>query len=253
MNIGGGLWFFVGFGFPSVFVSFASMPYRLRVSVLFSGGEVLCWAISFSCAVSYFLPFVVDVVLCSLFFLACRYWSLFLLSDLFPLRLLCVVCDFIVALLFVTLLFRFRTCHWYFTVALRYRVLILALADNTRCTRVSVSAWATPVPSGFTDSYLSHFTIALHWCVTVALHYSTAACIFPSLGSWRRVMSWLPVLALLFLLCTTLTLVFYFALLWLLCFTLHCFDTCLVTLATSYRTSLGLSVPSGLCVYDTRP
>ena len=40
MNIGGGLWFRVGLGFPSVafrFVSFVNMSKRLCVSILFSG------------------------------------------------------------------------------------------------------------------------------------------------------------------------------------------------------------------------
>jgi len=74
MNIGGSLWFRVGLGFPSVefrFVSFVSIPKWLYVSISFSG--VLSCVFSFSCTVSYYLPFVIDVVLCSLFFLACRY------------------------------------------------------------------------------------------------------------------------------------------------------------------------------------
>jgi len=70
----------------------------------------MCWVISFSSTVSYYLPFVVDIVLCS-------FSSSLLDVGLDPClccltcsspRLLCVVCGFI-----VSMLYRLRICVCY--------------------------------------------------------------------------------------------------------------------------------------------
>ena len=180
INIGGGLWFSMGLGFPSVEFRFVSSAVAVVCFYFVLKGFVMCWVISFPCTLSYYLPFVVDVVLCSLFSTLVGVDPCLCCLTCSSLRLLCGFCGFIVGMLYRLctcvcypvsrwvpsrplvcwldlMLFTVVTLHRYFTAALRFRTLFLTLAYSSHCSRVSVWAWALPVPSGLWS--LWHLTV----------------------------------------------------------------------------------------------
>ena len=117
--------------------------------------------ISFSCTVSYYLPFIVDVVLCSLYFFVCRYWSLFLMSDLFLPWIVVSVPPLDCCVLFaVSLLLCCSFC-----------VPVLVVVGWGWLSRLALGALSTTGMLTWFDTF--HYYTTLHY---TTLHYTTLHC-----------------------------------------------------------------------------